>query len=77
GKSDILRWVSGSGFQVLSSTGSSFNNAVVWSNYNKGTDNKYFTGDFNGDGKNDLCRYLLTKQCGADVFTSTGSSFSH
>ncbi|MBL8685104.1 MAG: S8 family serine peptidase [Myxococcales bacterium] len=37
-------------------------------------DRGWFVGDFNGDGRDDLLRFV-TGACGADVLLSTGSSF--
>lgn len=37
-------------------------------------DRGWFVGDFNGDGRDDVLRFL-TGSCGADVLSSTGSAF--
>ena len=50
-----------------------FTYAGIWTPAGNGSDNTWHVGDFNGDGKDDIFRYLG----GEDVFLSTGSSFAH
>ncbi|WP_254519223.1 M57 family metalloprotease [Aquimarina sp. Aq78] len=78
GKDDIFRYRPGiSGAEVFLSTGSSFSNNGSWTgagvDFSKGG---WHIGDYNGDGDTDIFRYIPTI-AGADVFISTGSSFSH
>jgi hypothetical protein len=53
-----------------------FDYAGIWTSASNGSDNTWHVGDFNGDGKTDIFRYL-PGQSGADVFLSNGSSFVH
>jgi len=57
------------------STGSSFVHDGSWTGGSRG-DYGWHIGDFNGDGKDDIFRYLSSTS-GADMFLSTGSSFVH
>jgi hypothetical protein len=77
GKDDIFRVLFGvSGADVFLSTGSSFVSSGSWSAAGIGSaPNGWYVGDFNGDGKDDIFR-TLPGVSGADVFLSTGSSFS-
>jgi hypothetical protein len=52
---------------------SRFDSAGIWTSSGNGSDNTWHVGDFNGDGKDDIFRYLG----GEDVFLSNGSSFAH
>jgi hypothetical protein len=45
----------------------------IWTPAGNGIDNTWHVGDFNGDGKADIFRYLD----GEDMFLSNGASFSH
>ena len=87
GKDDIGRYIDenlgNDGFQVLLSTGHSFQNPVVWSPAGVG-DQSWYIGDFNGDGKADIfsynkgtCKRGDPCSSSADVFLSTGTSFQH
>jgi hypothetical protein len=50
-----------------------FDAAGIWTPAGNGSDKTWHVGDFNGDGKDDIFRYLG----GEDVFLSNGTSFSH
>jgi Cadherin-like/FG-GAP-like repeat len=50
-----------------------FTSGGIWTPAGNGIDNTWHVGDFNGDGKDDIFRYLG----GEDVFLSTGTSFAH
>jgi uncharacterized delta-60 repeat protein len=50
-----------------------FDAAGIWTPAGNGSDNTWHVGDFNGDGKADIFRYVG----GEDVFLSNGTSFSH
>jgi glucose/arabinose dehydrogenase len=54
----------------------SFAAPVTWTPAGFGSDNAWHVGDFNGDGKADIFRYLAGTS-GADMFLSNGSSFVH
>ena len=64
---------------VLSSppslTGNSFILPVSWTPAGNGTDG-WYVGDFNGDGRSDLLRYV-PEVSGGQVFLSSGSSFDY
>jgi hypothetical protein len=77
GKDDIFRVLFGvSGADVFLSNGTSFVASGSWSAAGIGSaPNGWYVGDFNGDGKDDIFR-TLPGVSGADVFLSTGSSFS-
>ncbi|MEA2884655.1 MAG: hypothetical protein QOH32_3911 [Bradyrhizobium sp.] len=47
----------------------------VWTPAGSGSDNTWHIGDFNGDGKDDIFRYL--SNAGEDVFLSNGAGFTH
>jgi hypothetical protein len=50
-----------------------FTSGGIWTPASTGIDNTWHVGDFNGDGKSDIFRYLG----GEDVFLSNGSSFGN
>jgi glucose/arabinose dehydrogenase len=54
----------------------SFAAPANWTADDFGSDNTWHAGDFNGDGKADIFRYLAGTS-GADMFLSNGSSFVH
>jgi hypothetical protein len=58
------------------SNGAGFVQNGSWTSSAMGTDGTWHVGDFNGDGKSDIFRYLAG-QSGADVLLSNGSSFVH
>jgi hypothetical protein len=47
----------------------------IWTPAGSGSDNTWHVGDFNGDGKDDIFRYL--SDSGEQVFVSTGSGFAY
>jgi hypothetical protein len=47
----------------------------IWTPAGSGSDNTWHVGDFNGDGKDDIFRYL--NDSGEQVFVSTGSGFAY
>ncbi len=78
GKDDIFRYrESISGADVFLSTGNAFKHDGSWTpasvNFNHGG---WHIGDFNGDGKDDIFRYVAGES-GADMFLSTGAFFDH
>ena len=75
GRDDIARYTTDEKFQVLLSTGSGFSSPVTWASGLKG-DRDWYVGKFTNDSKADLFRYISC-HTGADMFTSTGTSFSH
>ncbi|MCP4130310.1 MAG: VCBS repeat-containing protein, partial [bacterium] len=78
GRDDIFRYLPGtSGADVFLSNGSSFVRSGNWTGAGYGSAPKgWYVGDFNGDGRDDIFRYLPGTS-GADVFLSNGSSFVH
>ncbi len=77
GKDDIFRYLAGSaGADVFLSTGTSFQRSGVWTTdgYGSARDG-WYVGDFNGDGKDDIFRYMPGSGVGAEVYLSTGTSF--
>ncbi len=75
-KSDILRYIYlTSKNEVLISSGSFFASPSIWSEMSPiGADKLWYSGDFNGDGKDDI---LTTKAfVGVQVFTSNGIQFT-
>ncbi|MCP4134100.1 MAG: trypsin-like serine protease, partial [bacterium] len=78
GRDDIFRYLPGtSGADVFLSNGSSFVHSGSWTGAGNGSaPNGWYVGDFNGDGRDDIFRYLPGTS-GADVFLSNGSSFVH
>jgi hypothetical protein len=50
-----------------------FTSGGIWTPAGEGIDNTWHVGDFNGDGKADIFRYLG----GEDVFLSNGTGFTH
>jgi hypothetical protein len=77
-RDDIFRYnagVSGAEVFLASFTGKSFNQpGSSWTG--AGNDSQgWYVGDFNGDGRDDIFRYHAGVS-GAEVFTSTGSSFT-
>ncbi|TDM00506.1 MAG: hypothetical protein C4K58_04685 [Flavobacteriaceae bacterium] len=82
GKSDVARayygWWWQTNIDVLVSNGSKFTKAN-WASQQGGfwDDQKWMSGDFNGDGKDDLAKAFNENNQGAvDVHISSGSSFS-
>lgn len=77
GKDDIITFdFAGNRVWVALSTGSAFGTASVWnSNFTNNTAYSVGVGDFNGDGRDDICYF--TKGTTGDVYVSlsTGSSF--
>jgi hypothetical protein len=73
GRSDIMRYVPGTGSEVFLSNGSSFIYSGIWTTFGHGADG-WYVGDFNGDGRSDIMRYVPNLS-GGDVFLSNGSSF--
>jgi hypothetical protein len=63
-----------SGADVFLSDGTQFNRVGSWTGHGHGTDGWYI-GDFNGDGKDDIFRYVPGSS-GADVFLSDGTQFN-
>jgi len=76
GKDDIFRYIKGkSGADMFISNGKSFVYDKNWLKADYGSaPNGWYVGDFNGDGKDDIFRYLPGKS-GADMFISNGKSF--
>ena len=78
GKDDIFRYIPGvSGADMFLSTGTKFDHVGSWTGY--GVDfskGGWHIGDFNGDQKDDIFRYLPGVS-GADMFLSTGTKFDH
>jgi hypothetical protein len=60
GKDDIFRYVPGkSGAEVFLSTGSSFSGPISWTGAGYGkARNGWYVGDFDGDGMDDIFRYI-------------------
>lgn len=77
GRSDIFRYVPEvTGAEVFLSNGRSFVRAGGWTGAGYGTaPGGWYVGDFNGDGRSDLSRYIFDIS-GADLFLSTGASFT-
>ena len=75
--SSIINWTNSSSFSNLNFQpiilADSFVAVGSWTDAYNG-DTGWQIGDFNGDGKSDLVRYVSGKS-GADVFLSTGNSF--
>ena len=76
GKDDIFRYEPGtSGADMFLSTGTSFNSVGSWTgagvDFDKGG---WHIGDFNGDGKDDIFRYVAGIS-GADMYLSNGNNF--
>jgi len=74
GKDDLGRW-GGNGFRVFISTGSSFQNAGIWSSVAGPGHTGYHIADYNGDGRADIGRWR-PYGFGFEVFLSTGDSFT-
>jgi Trypsin-like peptidase domain/FG-GAP-like repeat len=76
GMSDIFRYVPGvSGAEVFLSNGGAFVRSGSWTGAHYGVaPSGWYVGDFNGDGKSDIFRYVLDVS-GAEVFLSSGTSF--
>ena len=62
-------WATGS----MSSTGAGFGPAVNWTAQDSGA-HGWYEGDFNGDGRADIFRYVPGVS-GAEVFLSNGTGF--
>lgn len=77
GRDDIFRFQSGiCGADVLVSDGTSFVRGAIggcWTGLGQGDDG-WYVGDFNGDGRDDLFRYIAGN-CGADMLLSSGTAF--
>ncbi len=75
-RDDIFRYMPGtSGADVFLSTGTQFVAAGSWTGAGFGSaPNGWYVGDFNGDQRDDIFRYLPGTS-GADVFLSNGSQF--
>jgi FG-GAP-like repeat len=84
GRDDILRYVNHSGgAEVFLSRRSEaghdvgfFAPAGQWTGAGVRGGEGWYVGDYNGDRKDDILRYI-NRSGGADVYLSTGSSFSH
>ena len=77
GKEDILRYINGSGgADVYLSTGSSFSYAGTWSGFGTRGGRGWYVGDYDGDGGDDLLRYALSGNGGAQVLLNPGSHFA-
>ncbi|MCC6678089.1 MAG: VCBS repeat-containing protein [Phycisphaerales bacterium] len=79
GRTDMARWTSSSGIQVLlaKTTGSSFDNPSTWTGwrgFGKG-DLTLFPGDYSGDGKDDMARWVA--QTGIDVLVSARGGYRY
>ena len=76
GASDIFRYMAGqSGAEVLlSNSVAYFAPAGSWTGAGFGSDNQWHVADFNGDGRDDIARYVSDR--GTEVLLSTGTSFA-
>ena len=74
---DIFRYLPGtSGADMFLSTGTRFVHAGSWTGAGYGSAPEgWYVGDFNGDGMDDIFRYLPGTS-GADMLLSTGAGFT-
>jgi hypothetical protein len=77
GKDDVFRYAPGiSGADMFLSNGSGFQPVGGWTGAGLAVEgDRWYVGDFNGDGKDDIFRYAPGLS-GADMFLSNGSGFA-
>ncbi|MER6949582.1 FG-GAP-like repeat-containing protein [Nonomuraea sp. NPDC000554] len=77
GKDDIVTFTHGSSADVYAatSTGSGFGAGAKWHDFFAPSGETPYTGDFNGDGKDDIVTFTHGSSADVYVATSTGSGF--